>query len=55
MLFRKTSQASPPYKSLAYSLVSYYFWFMTGKSSLVPFCTQSLFPLVAGCDVSWPL
>jgi len=36
-------------------LVSYYFWFMTGKSSWVPSRTQGLFPLVAGCDVSWLL
>ena len=36
-------------------MVSYYFWFMTGKSSWVPSRTQGLFPLVAGCDVSWLL
>jgi len=35
--------------------VSYYFWFMTGKSSWVPSRTQGLFPLVAGYDVSWLL
>jgi hypothetical protein len=43
------------YISLAYSLVSLYFWFMMGKSSWVHSRTQGLFPLVADCDVSWLL
>jgi hypothetical protein len=43
------------YISLTYSLVSCYFWFTTGKSSQVHSCTQGLFPVVAGCDVSWLL
>jgi hypothetical protein len=43
------------YIKLAYSLVSFYFWFLTVKSSLVDSCTQGLFPLVVGCDVSWLL
>ena len=30
-------------QSLAWSLVSLYFWFMIGKSSWVPSCTQDLF------------
>jgi hypothetical protein len=33
------------YISLAYALVSLYFWFMTGKSSWVHSRTHSLFPL----------
>jgi hypothetical protein len=44
--YAKFYQASSTIKSLAYSLVSLYFWFMTGKSSLVHSRTQGLFPLV---------
>jgi hypothetical protein len=36
LCFSQMSQASPQKESFAYSLVSYYFWFMTGKSSWVP-------------------
>jgi hypothetical protein len=43
------------YINLAYSLVSFYFWFFTVKSSWVHSCTQGLFPLVVGYDVSWLL
>ena len=32
--------------SLAWSLESFYFWFMMGKSSWVPCRTQGLFPIV---------
>jgi hypothetical protein len=55
LCFSQMSQASPLKESFAYFLVSCYFWFMMGKSSWVPFRTQGLFPLVAGCDVSWLL
>jgi hypothetical protein len=44
---QKCYQASSTIKSLAYSLVSIYFWFMMDKSSWVHPCTQGLFPLVA--------
>jgi hypothetical protein len=44
--FPQKSPASPLYISLAWSLVSLYFWFMTGKSSWVHSRTQGSIPLV---------
>jgi hypothetical protein len=53
--YAKYCQACPTYISLAWSLLSLYFWFLTDKSSWVHSRTQGLFPLVASCDVSWLL
>jgi hypothetical protein len=52
----KCCQPSSTMKSLGYSLVSYYFWFMTCKSSWVPSHTQGLFPTCyIWYSVSWLL
>jgi hypothetical protein len=52
MLFCKTGQASPLYKSLAYSFVSFIFGLRRVSLAEYLLVLRVLSPLVAGCDLS---